>query len=388
MRSVNRNIGKKLIIIVLLSFGLLSINSLLIAQESALSTPQNLIALPYDGMVYLKWNKVPETDILRYNIYAGASSYSMTLIDSTTGGVDDTIKVIKLTNGATYYFKVTSVDINGEESDFSNVASATPREGPLWSIPSTGLPYHIVVTNVTVDGKLLPAGSEIGVFDGDSCVGSIVVENYGQTNIDIVAWEGKEEYNLHGFKRGNNISFQIWAKIYNEWQLLEAKPSYVVGDGTFGYGTYTSASLKANSYFRPEISLLQTLIDFGNVYVGKPSSQKLTILNIGNARLSIHSINTDNPSFSVVGYPEYIEPGQSGEVNIEFYPTSAKLTQAYLIIKSDDPENPEVKVYMSGQAIAEPQAIIQVIPDSIDFGYVPIGEIGTLLMSMVATIYQ
>ena len=378
MRSVNRNIGQKLIIIVLLFFRLLSINSLLMAQESALSTPQNLIALPYDGMVYLRWNKVPETDILRYNIYAGASSYSMTLIDSTTGGVNDTVKVIKgLTNGATYYFKVTSVDINGEESDFSNVTSATPREGPLWSIPSTGLPYHIVVTNVTVDGKLLPAGSEIGVFDGDSCVGSIVVENYGQTNIDIVAWEGKEEYNLHGFKRGNNISFQIWAKIYNEWQLLEAKPSYVVGDGTFGYGTYTSASLKANSYFRPEISLLQTLIDFGNVYVGKPSSQKLTILNIGNARLSIHSINTDNPSFSVVGYPEYIEPGQSGEVNIEFYPTSAKLTQAYLIIKSDDPENPEVKVYMSGQAIAEPQAIIQVIPDSIDFGYVPIGEIGT-----------
>ncbi|MBN2602171.1 MAG: hypothetical protein JXR87_09275, partial [Candidatus Marinimicrobia bacterium] len=39
-------------------------------------------------------------------------------------------------------------------------------------VTPTGQPYHIVVSNVIVNGLPVPAGAELGVFDENLCVGS------------------------------------------------------------------------------------------------------------------------------------------------------------------------------------------------------------------------
>ena len=39
-------------------------------------------------------------------------------------------------------------------------------------VSPTGLPYHIVVQQATLNGRVLASSDEIGVFDGATCVGS------------------------------------------------------------------------------------------------------------------------------------------------------------------------------------------------------------------------
>jgi hypothetical protein len=98
------------------------------ASIPATSAPKNLTAVAGNETVSLKWNKNSEMDFLRYGVYGGTSPHPSAKIDSTTGGVTDTSKVIAgLTNGTTYSFRITAIDSKGNESAYSNEVNATPR---------------------------------------------------------------------------------------------------------------------------------------------------------------------------------------------------------------------------------------------------------------------
>ena len=92
--------------------------------------PANLNATAGDSTVILRWNKNSELDFLRYYIYRGTQMDSVKRIDSTTGGIVDTVKtIVGLTNGIQYYFYVTAIDSGGNESKFSNLVSVIPDDG-------------------------------------------------------------------------------------------------------------------------------------------------------------------------------------------------------------------------------------------------------------------
>jgi hypothetical protein len=113
------------------------------------SAPQNLLAASADGQVALTWNRNTEADFLEYRIYCGTTSGNETLVDSSSASITDTTHiVIGLTNGATYYFKVTAMDSARLESGFSNEVSAVPSaENPL-PVEATG--FKTVATNGAV----------------------------------------------------------------------------------------------------------------------------------------------------------------------------------------------------------------------------------------------
>ncbi len=99
----------------------------IIGSNTAPSAPQNLTAYSGDQIVTLKWSKNTESDFLRYHIYGGTSSSPTTKIDSTTGSISDTTRTVGgLTNGTTYYFRITAVDSAGLESGYSNEVNAKP----------------------------------------------------------------------------------------------------------------------------------------------------------------------------------------------------------------------------------------------------------------------
>jgi photosystem II stability/assembly factor-like uncharacterized protein len=98
-----------------------SIQSMLVPDP-----PRNLSATSGDGRVTLKWNRNTEPDFLRYRIYGGGSPSSTTVIDSTNGINDTTKTITGLTNGTTYYFRITAVDSSMNESGYSNEVNATP----------------------------------------------------------------------------------------------------------------------------------------------------------------------------------------------------------------------------------------------------------------------
>lgn len=83
-----------------------------------------------DKKVTLQWNTVE--DATSYNVYYGTSSgtvkddYSNSKPVTVTDSVYGTTDVEGLTNGTTYYFRVSAI-VNGEERELSNEVSATPK---------------------------------------------------------------------------------------------------------------------------------------------------------------------------------------------------------------------------------------------------------------------
>ncbi|MHA1978507.1 MAG: fibronectin type III domain-containing protein [Candidatus Hodarchaeales archaeon] len=143
------------------------------------SAPQSLTATPGDSQVSLSW-LVPSSDggsaITQYSIYrATTSGGSYTNMANSTGlsYIDNTV-----TNGITYYYNVTAVNVAGE-SPSSNEASVTPIGPPTapqileasyisnnvilnWSAPindgGIAITKYRIYRDITIG---LPAGSNI-----------------------------------------------------------------------------------------------------------------------------------------------------------------------------------------------------------------------------------
>jgi hypothetical protein len=83
--------------------------------------PNLVIETPPDYITLL-FNKFGDPNVAYYRIYAGTTPQPTTLLDTSTS----TLKHISdgLENGIRYYFRVTAVDINDTESDYSNEESA------------------------------------------------------------------------------------------------------------------------------------------------------------------------------------------------------------------------------------------------------------------------
>ncbi len=112
-------------------------------------------------------------------------------------------------------------------------------------VPETGLPYTIVIKNAEIDGQVIDVGDEIGVFDGDVCVGAGIFD--GTFNFIITAWEGDPGQGLTGFTAGNEMIFKMY-DTSADLETNEADEVYFIGDDTFGYGTFSALSLEASVY--------------------------------------------------------------------------------------------------------------------------------------------
>jgi hypothetical protein len=101
------------------------------------STPSNLSASSCNDLMTLKWRKSTGADFARYRIYGGTTDNPSTKMDSTKNGIADTSKVISgLTRGQLYYFRVTSINIDGAESNYSNQREEIVKTGVVPKIKS------------------------------------------------------------------------------------------------------------------------------------------------------------------------------------------------------------------------------------------------------------
>lgn len=76
----------------------------------------------------------------------------------------------------------------------------------------SGNPYNpmsILITNVTVDNLNLDSGDEIGVFDGDKCVGSASYDENNMIGISV-SMADPTSSEVDGFKINDPIYFKIW----------------------------------------------------------------------------------------------------------------------------------------------------------------------------------
>ena len=106
------------------------------AQEyMAPSDVENIKAVPGDKKIILSWDAASDDDgvILGYRVYYGTNSVQMEddfyTADILTGESDTTFAIEGLQNGVTYYFSVTAIDDEENESDnYSLEVSGTPKQ--------------------------------------------------------------------------------------------------------------------------------------------------------------------------------------------------------------------------------------------------------------------
>jgi len=242
-------------------------------------------------------------------------------------------------------------------------------------VEPTGLPYLIVIDSLVVDGEWPDSYGEIGVFDGDLCVGTVDWDNYEGQNLTITAWQGDAAHGLDGFVPGNSISYNVWSSVYGDFVERSASAEYSQGDGTFGYGSYTVASLIAESGLAPVIQLSSYDLSFGPVFIGQMYTNTLIVTNPGNALLTVASITSESPQFSSVPTSFDLEPGSTQYITVSYTPDELLPDTSVLTIESDDPVNSLVEVQLQGE-VFHPDIAVE--PLSLDFGAVNIGAEGSL----------
>ena len=119
----------------------------------------------------------------------------------------------------------------------------------------TGMPYSIIIADISLNGGLLPDSTEIAVFDDTLCVG--YTKYSGNINQQLVAWEGDQSMGLAGFTSGHTMLFKVRLFVNTIFYIIDAVPTYSQGTGEFGYGNFTVVDLSVTSTVNSEEVLLK-----------------------------------------------------------------------------------------------------------------------------------
>ena len=102
----------------------------------------------------------------------------------------------------------------------------------------------------------------------------------------------------------------------------------------------------------PDISVVQTTLDFGNVKLGKKATKTLKIMNIGTGDLVIGLSVLEGTDFSIQGSSSVtIKVRKSYSLKVLFTPKSAGLETANLRVSSNDPDTPTVDIPLTGTGL-------------------------------------
>jgi hypothetical protein len=109
-------------------------------------------------------------------------------------------------------------------------------------------------------------------------------------------------------------------------------------------------------------------IDFGTVLAGDMAIAELLVANgTDQARLIQDVILPDVGNFSIIESPQgsLLEPGTSAVWQISYAPARHEFIEGRLIVRTDDPDQSEVVVFLAGAGSAP---AINIDPPSFDFG--------------------
>ncbi len=110
------------------------------------------------------------------------------------------------------------------------------------------------------------------------------------------------------------------------------------------------------SDYIPDIEVSKIVINFGKISVGSTENKNVTVSNIGNATLSIYRVllkGKDKQDFSLNENcsGRTLEPGESCNISVSFYPSSQGEKKAKIKIFSNDPDEFKIKIKLRGKGI-------------------------------------
>lgn len=263
----------------------------------------------------------------------------------------------------------------GDATFFASTSPVLPNNSlaqPFSPVDPTGLPYSIVLSNVTIDGGSLPANATIAAYDGSLCVGATF--NLNGQNSQLVAWKADASQGLAGFTMGNPISFKVRTSWFSEMQVFNATPTFTIGNGNFGTGTFSVVSLNISTGLTPGVSLSQNLFNFNALPINSSLNDTLIISNPGTAILNISNIGSSSTNFTYNPVNLSIPAGSSDTVVLTFTPTQVLAYTATLTLTTDNPNQSIVTVALHGSGLPTPTSQFVSSPSYLNFGSVAVND--------------
>ena len=214
---------------------------------------------------------------------------------------------------------------------------------------------------------------------------------YGNYLIEVLSgqeytidWSDDQYASSWTICESKNIEF----KPFSSWSVIRHKEkiSHHVNEVTYYYYRVKARSIGSSSGWsntvvrrvipipEPEIEVLPASLLFDIVSVSESSQKTFTIKNTGTVVLNISGITAPD-GFTVDKSTSFtVSPNNSQVVTVTFSPTDVKIYRGNITINSDDYDEPQVTVNVSGTGANIPAPDIEVLPASLFFGSVSVSE--------------
>ncbi len=149
-----------------------------------------------------------------------------------------------LNNGWNYFDKFSITSWTDNNLEHFNPVSPTDN------------PYALIITEASIDTAALQPGDEIAVYDGNLCVGAVIVD--GEWPLEMNAWEA--DSSNPGYISGNTIIAHVWN---NQTNLeYETEITFDIGDGNFESGLFSRLSILGTNVVSVPDEEVDVPIDF------------------------------------------------------------------------------------------------------------------------------
>ncbi len=237
--------------------------------------------------------------------------------------------------------------------------------------------HNLLIEEALLDDEPLVVNDEIGVFTpGDLCAGAAYITGLEEGSIGLAAWgDDGQTPEIDGFQANEAFAFKMWD--FDQQSEYDAVAVYVDGPQRWQVNGLTTLRLSAQSQVAPEIDIAEDdlLHEFGEVGVENSMDWSFTISNIGGAGLTVSEILSNEEAFTTdFDGEQTIERQGELEVVVTFRPVEDRDYVGRLTIRSDDANESEVFIDLTGTGVLEVWPEISVEPEEINFGEVDIRE--------------
>lgn len=243
-------------------------------------------------------------------------------------------------------------------------------------------------------------GVEVSNRAGDQVYPAIISDG---TNGVIVAWEdktlGASQSDIYAQRISGNGSL-LWSnsgRPVTTATNLQSHP-LMINDGQNGalltWGDYRVSTSNGDIYASriladgtlpigpPVLTLSSNMVEFGGVDLGISSTKNIILTNIGGVPLTISSVTSSDPQFSLTPESNTISPSGNVTAAVKYQPTSKTTANAHIVIQSNSFFAPDT-ISVSGWGTGT--AAIQTDKSSLNFGNVTTGSSKSLALRISNT---
>ncbi|MCK6544713.1 choice-of-anchor D domain-containing protein [Myxococcota bacterium] len=128
----------------------------------------------------------------------------------------------------------------------------------------------------------------------------------------------------------------------------------------------------------PDIATTPTMFNFGQVAIGTSSRKRLLVENTGYSALVITGVDGDADRTGAYstdfgqGSQVSINPGESRIIQVTFTPATTGVVTSAVLISSDDADEGELRIPLTGEGVNLPPCSYSLSPTTINFGIVQV----------------